>query len=127
MIANERRQLSRFSLDVPARIFMGAEENKRPVTPLVPTHTRDISARGAFLYLERSPGPGTKLRVEIRLIIDFLPELLHVPDEVRVTVHGTVVRRNHFGIGVAFDEALHFDQPVTVDEPTLDEEVERDE
>lgn len=117
MIANERRQLSRFSLDVPARIFMG-EEGKCPEFPLVPSHTRDISARGAFLYLERSPGPGTKLRVEIQLIIDFLPELLHVPDEVRVTVHGTVVRRNHFGIGVAFDEALRFDQPVGAEEQT---------
>ncbi len=124
MNTKDRRALERFSLDLPALLIM--RDGPRDPEQRFETHTRDVSANGAFVYLERSPGMGTRVRVEMQLVIDSLPQLIDVPEQVRLSVEGKVVRRNHQGIGIVFDAQLKFDQP-DLDQLYRFEEVKSDE
>jgi len=105
-MVQDRRRLNRFCLDVPAFISMpgsgsAAEQRYR-------AHTRDVSANGAFVYLEPRPTVGTKVHVEMQLVIDSLPELIDCPEDVRITVEGRVVRHERDGVGLVFDASLKF-------------------
>ncbi|TVR32030.1 MAG: PilZ domain-containing protein [Spirochaetaceae bacterium] len=111
-MTRERRRLERFSLQVPTVIF--AATNRPEAERWLSAQTRDISAAGAFVYLEPAPDVGTRLRLELAVVIASLPELLNVSEKVQLTVEGTIVRHNAHGVGVAFDEQLKFTQPVTV-------------
>lgn len=104
----ERRQLARFSLDIPAHVFTG---NEQLYERCIETHTRDVSANGAFVYLEQDAAVGTRVRLEMQAVIGSLPLLINAPETVRITVDGRVVRRCAEGIGVVFDAQLKFDQP----------------
>ena len=110
----ERRRLERFSLDVPAHVF--ARNNSAKVERLIQTHTRDISADGAFIYVDQALDVGTRVRVNLELVIDSLPELLNVPDKVHISVKGRVVRKSAQGAAVLFDAQLKFKQPSMVGE-----------
>lgn len=117
--ARERRRLERFSIDVPAIVSTRG-------APLAPhhrykAHTRDISANGAFICLEQAPGIGTRVRLEMQLVIDSLPELINVPEHVCIKVNGKVVRQNADGVGVIFDAQLRIEQPVATGEVKRDE------
>ncbi len=124
MNTKDRRELERFSLDVPAVLVM--REAPPEVEQRFETHTRDVSANGAFVYLERTPGIGTRVRVEMQLVIDSLPQLINLSEQVRLSVEGRVVRRNHNGIGIMFDAQLKFEQP-DIDQSCRFQEVKSDE
>ena len=123
--AAERRRLERFSLDVPAVISTRGPHIGRHHR--FTAHTRDVSANGAFIYLDQAPGVGTRVRVEMEFTIDSLPELLNVPEHVHIKVNGRVIRRNSEGVGVQFDDQLKIEQPgrpgeVKTHEPQLNGE-----
>ncbi len=108
MPQDERRDLTRFVLNVPAYVVTRPKRS----TPIerYRTRTRDVSAHGAFIYLEKALSVGTRISLEMQLVIGSLPELLQVSENVTVTVNGKVVRRNHEGIGIMFDAQLRFHQ-----------------
>ncbi len=109
MLSSDRRALERFSLDVPASLSVRVSPVRR--IRLTPTHTRDISANGAFVYLSDLsdiPAVGTRVELELHLVIGTLPELVHVSPEVAVAVEGKVIRQNHDGVGIQFDRHLRF-------------------
>ena len=105
---SERRKLERFSLEIPAELITGDE---REYQKRIETRTRDLSANGAFVYLGRAPNVGTRVRLEMQAVIGSLPLLVNMPETVRITVEGRVVRQNAEGVGIAFDVQLRFDQP----------------
>lgn len=110
----ERRRLQRFELDIPAHVF--ARNTAPNVERVFHSHTRDISASGAFIYVDQAPGLGTRVRVELELVIDSLPVLLNVPEKVRISVKGKVVRYTDDGVGVLFNSQLKFKQPHPIGE-----------
>ena len=108
-MTQERRRLQRFELDIPAHVFA---RNAAPnVERVIHSHTRDISANGAFIYVDQAPGLGTRVRVDLELVIDSLPVLLNVPEKVHISVKGRVVRHTDEGVGILFDAQLKFKQP----------------
>ena len=108
MNQDDRRELTRFVLNVPAYVVMRPKRSNS--LQRFKTRTRDVSANGAFIYLAEAPNIGTKISLEMQLVIDSLPELVQVSENVMITVNGKIVRRNHEGIGIVFDAQLKFHQ-----------------
>lgn len=105
--AAERRTLERFAIVVSAYVSTHEPQERSPA------RTRDISANGAFICLEPAPDVGTRVRVEMELVIESLPELLNIPEYVQIRVVGRVIRQNRAGVGVIFDAQLKIEQPAT--------------
>ncbi len=104
MSMRDRRDLERFTLDCVALVKVIGADAREPSE----TRVRDISASGAFVYMETSPEVGTKVDVELHMVIGGVQELLQVPGDVHVHVHGHVVRTEHKGAGVLFEHPLRF-------------------
>ena len=104
MSMRDRRDLERFTFDCVARVTVTGADGER----ISETRVRDISASGAFVYMESAPKAGTRVEVEIHLVIGGLQEILQMPGNVRVRVHGRIVWSNHQGAGVLFEHPLRF-------------------
>ncbi len=94
----EKRSIRRFPLDLPISVKF-LDDGRHEVAG----HTRDVSARGVYMYLE------TEIR--IGAAIDFvmtLPPEITLSDPIRVRCNGTVVRVeknvNDQGVAVAINK-----------------------
>ena len=105
----ERRRLQRFELSVPTHVF--TYRNDLDVERVIQTHTRDLSADGAFVYVDQAPGVGTRLRLDAELRIELLPVTVNVPEKVKISGKGRVVRQSNDGVGIRFDTRLAFNHP----------------
>src|SRR5215510_4135226 len=78
----EKRSIRRFSLDLPISVkFLDNGRHE------VAGHTRDVSARGVFIYLE------TEIRVGAAIeFVMTLPQGITLSDPIRVRCSGTVLR-----------------------------------
>ena len=110
----DRRELERFSLDASTNIHLldpyTTDEQCLP-NQTFQAQTRDISAKGAYVYVKPAIEKGTPVHVEMHLVIDSLPELLNVPKDVRIRVDGRIARQDRDGVGILFNVELRFDQP----------------
>ena len=101
----EKRKLARFDVDAPARLTVGAGEGREQLD----THTRDVSASGAFLLLsERKLSVGTEIQVEIDLTVDPRLETDDAPKGVCMVGKGTITRMEENGLAVSFEGQLRF-------------------
>ncbi len=116
MSMRDRRDLERFALDCVAVVTVTSEDGLR----MSETRVRDISASGAFVYMEPVAEVGARVEVELHLVIGGLREILRIPEDVRVHVHGHIVRSNHHGVGVLFEHPLRFAPSDSV--PAIDED-----
>lgn len=85
----EKRSTRRFSLDLPISVKF-LDNGRREVAG----HTRDVSSRGVFMYLD------TEIRVgaAIEFIMTLPPEIT-LSDPIRVRCHGRVLRVDKAGQG----------------------------
>ena len=85
----EKRKLARFDVDAPARLTVGAGEGREQLD----THTRDVSASGAFLLISDSKlDVGTEIQVEIDLTVDPRLDTDDAPKGVCMVGKGTITR-----------------------------------
>jgi hypothetical protein len=96
----ERRNLERFSFEVPAKIEVLVSGEKKKMLDLP---TSNICAGGAFFHTEEALPEGTKVKVDLILPLDRLKELIS-HNRVDVKVNGTVVRSGSRGMAVCFNE-----------------------
>ena len=109
----ERRKLQRFELSAPTHVF--TYRGDLDVERVIQTHTRDLSAFGAFVFVAETPEVGTRLRLDVELHIDLLPVTVNVPEKVKISGKGRVVRQSNDGVGVRFDTQLAFSPPRTTE------------
>jgi hypothetical protein len=94
----ENRKLKRFELDIPARLLVTTDDQKKEVIEL---KTANISAGGAFLQTEHRLPEGTRVQLDIVLPVEKIKELIGMYG--CVTVIGSVTRSEPEGIAVVFD------------------------
>lgn len=94
----EKRSIRRFPLDLPISVKF-LDNGRREVAG----HTRDVSARGVFMYLETD--------IRVGALIEFvmsLPPEITLSDAIRVRCTGTVLRveksGNEQGVAVAINK-----------------------
>jgi hypothetical protein len=97
----ERRRLERFDLTTPARLFVESESHQPRQLDLI---TRDISSSGAFLHCcSQPPTEGRRVKMELLISLDKLPQPLGSQGRAKVRVSGKVVRVDSSGIAVRFE------------------------
>ena len=102
----EKRKLARFEVEAPARLTVGSGDRNREQ---VDTHTRDLSASGAFVFL--SDGEievGAEIRIEIDLTVDPRLDVEDAPKGVCMVGTGVVTRLEETGLAVSFNGHLKF-------------------
>jgi hypothetical protein len=95
---NERRHIERFTLEIPARVVISTNDNKKEIMEL---RTVNISSGGAFFHTDQNVPEGTTVQADLILDTDRLKELLGSMSYIRVS--GQVVRVEDEGIAVSFD------------------------
>jgi len=91
----ERRKMWRFDLGVPAWVTLGECGNSKKL----PVTTRDISAKGVFLFTDQPLKIGSSMNVCV-----VLPKGQMLQEEkVAVTFNGRVVRVESSGVAVLFN------------------------
>jgi hypothetical protein len=80
--SEERRAMRRFDMRIPAAVKLQGQEPSD-----VLTETQNVSARGVFLYLDRTIPVGSHFEVTLTL-----PPHITLTDSVRVRFHARVVR-----------------------------------
>jgi hypothetical protein len=80
--SQDRRVMRRFDMRLPA-IVQFPEQNFQ-------TETQNVSARGVFLYLDRSVSPGTQLEITLTF-----PPHITLTEAVRVRFTARVIRVEH--------------------------------
>jgi hypothetical protein len=83
---------------LPARIV--AEGGEQVEAQL---ETRDISAKGAFLYTAKPALEGASVILELVLPVDKFKQLLFEQSDVKLKVTGIVLRTEPKGMAVRFD------------------------
>ena len=94
----ENRKLERFDLDIPARLMVTTNDQKKEV---IETQTVNISAGGAFLQTEHSYPEGTRVQLDLVLPVEKIKELIGMYGCVKVV--GKIARSEAQGIAVIFD------------------------
>ena len=95
----EQRGTRRFALTLPVAVrFQDA-----PVTEM-PAHTKDVSARGVYFFLDAPVQPGAKMEFTMTL-----PPEITLTEQIRVRCVGKVVRietqvNGKHGIAVAIEQ-----------------------
>jgi len=90
-VTREQRSMRRFAMQLPVEVKNGSSE--------VVAITRDVSAKGIFLFLDQEVSPGTPIEFTL-----MLPPEVTMTQAIRVRCTGIVVRveRDHRGkFGVA--------------------------
>jgi hypothetical protein len=96
----ERRKLERFSLEVPTKIEVVVSAGKKESLHIP---TSDICASGAFFRTKKALPEGTKVKIDLILVLDRLKHLID-NSRANVKVNGTVVRSGSAGMAICFDE-----------------------
>ncbi len=95
---NERRQLERFELKIPARIMASYSGRKKE---MVEVCTNNISAGGAYCRTDHAIPEGTRVHLDFILPAKELVKLIGVSSFIKIA--GTVVRSEDFGVAICFD------------------------
>ena len=95
----ERRQMERFSLEVPA-LLSTVDESGQPKTFEIMTN--NICAGGAFFITDKPSSVGTDVKME--LIISFKKVNKFSNKKTRINVSGSVIRTDEKGMAICFDE-----------------------
>jgi len=98
----ERRKMERFTLQLPAKLAMVAEDSEQAILELL---TSDVCAGGAFFQTGQPLPPGTEVKIDLVLPLDELKKL--EGKKALIKVKGAVVRTTRDGMAIAFNE--HFD------------------
>jgi len=93
----EQREFERFDLELPTRVEVGATGQKDESSSL---KTSNISAGGAFFHTERPLSEGTKVKLNLILVVEKLKKL--TGSQCHIKVNGTVVRSEERGMAVRF-------------------------
>lgn len=88
MSSFDNRKIERFELEIPA--FLKLKDGKN--NGAVEHRTKNISSKGAFLYMDEPISVGADVNVDLIL-----------PNNSKIKVEGTVVRSDKRGIAVCFD------------------------
>lgn len=94
----ERRKLKRFIFEVPAKIEVVTSPQGRRMLELL---SSNICSGGAFFPTTEALPEGTELKIDFKLPLDRLRDLVDC-SRVNVKVHGTVVRSESTGMAVSF-------------------------
>ena len=93
----ERREFERFDLELLARVEV--ETPGREIEPFS-LKTSNISAGGAFFPIAEPLSEGTKVQLNLLLVVEKLKKLTGY--ECHIKVKGTVVRSEEAGMAVRF-------------------------
>jgi len=93
----ERREFERFDLELPGRVEVEATGQKDEPSSL---KTSNISAGGAFFHTERPLSEGTRLCLNLILVVEKLKKL--TGSQCQIKVNGTVVRFEEKGMAIRF-------------------------
>jgi len=93
----ERREFERFDLELPARVEVEATGQKEEPSSL---KTSNISAGGAFFHTARPLSEGTRLLLNLILVVEKLKKL--TGSQCQINVNGTVVRSEERGMAIRF-------------------------
>ena len=99
----EKRRLERFSLKLPARLFVVDENQDKETIDLV---TSDICSGGAFVETHQRLPVGTEVKIDLILPLDELKKELEKLKgrKTLIKVSGAVIRSNERGLAICFDE-----------------------
>lgn len=97
---NERRQLERFELKVPAAIESMAPLQGKSLLKLL---TSNVCSGGAYLHTAEPLPEGTHVGVELVLPLDRLKKLKNEHKRAYVRVTGRVLRSESQGMAIGFD------------------------
>ncbi len=94
----EKRSIRRFSLDLPISVKF-LDQGKQQLN----AHTRDVSARGVFMYMDTEITAGSAIE-----FVMTLPSEITLADPIRVRCAGKVLRvdksQQAQGVAVAIDK-----------------------
>ena len=88
MSSFDNRKIERFELEIPA--FLKLKNGKH--NGAIEHKTKNISSKGAFIYVEEPISVGSDVNVDLIL-----------PNNSKIKVDGTVIRSDQKGIAVCFD------------------------
>jgi hypothetical protein len=97
---NERRQLERFELKVPAAIESFNQRHKGKELNLL---TSDICSGGAYFHTAEPLPEGTKVKIDLVLPLDKLRALKKEDKKAYIKVTGKVLRSESGGMAIGFD------------------------
>lgn len=101
-----KRKLERFVLHVPARVSVARFGETQASFEV---KTRDVSARGAYLYARGNNLPvGARIDIEFLLTIGKIKELFGADEQVSVRARGEVFREDREGVVVVFTNPFRF-------------------
>lgn len=95
----ERRQIERFSLVIPARLAVSKTGKKKEIMEM---RTDNISSGGAFFHTRQTVPEGTQVELDLILDTDRLKEILGAQSYIKVS--GKVIRVEPQGMAVSFDD-----------------------
>jgi len=96
----ERRQLERFGLKIPASIVVRGTARKREKLNLL---TSNICSGGAFFDTSLALPEGTEVKIDLILPLDRLRTLAVEHPRARIELTGKVLRSGIAGMAVTFD------------------------
>ena len=94
----ERRRLTRFVFEVPAKVTTITSGGRRPIFDLL---TSNICAGGAFFPTQKALPEGADVEIDLTLPLKRLKGLVDC-QRVSVKVNGTVVRSESTGMAIRF-------------------------
>ena len=97
----EKRRLERFSLELPAQLYVGGEAQDRQTIDLL---TSDICAGGAFFETEWPLPVGSEVKIDLVLPLNELKKL--EGRKALIKVSGAVIRSDEKGMAICFDKGF---------------------
>ena len=98
------RRTERYDLELSAQLSVQDPSEYDPSDPSAPViaQTVDVSASGALFRTDANVPVGTPVKIELFLPLDELKKL--AGKKARIKVSGAVIRSDHSGVAVCFDE-----------------------
>ena len=96
----ERRKLQRFDLRAQTTIQARMEKGTKTLTLM----TKDISSAGTYVLTPHPLPEGIPVHLEMLLTPEALRSIVGASGAIRVTVNGTVVRREETGMAIRFND-----------------------
>ena len=97
----ERRRLERFDLEVSGAIELLAPGQEREILNLL---TSNICSGGAYFHTTKPLREGTRVKIDLVLLLDRLKRLKEEYKQAYIKVTGKVLRSESEGIAICFDE-----------------------
>jgi len=92
-----KRKLERFSLELPARIYVIGDKDE---PDSLAATTSDISASGAFFHTDKPLPLGTEMNIDLVLPLDELKKI--EGKKASIKVKGAVIRIDESGMAISF-------------------------